>query len=720
MFVKKQKTKNRLYRFKDTMDDWNKGKLEFAEETYYENPNVKKMIEGLARLNRTATLEVLVNQRVGPGEMAKMKLFNHLEIMTGFSIENLNNLKCCIDRAGGVLSLKLMLFFALSQTQNLTNNDIFFYIQGISSFFFQICAESTQVQTDVLKRMAKELGPRSISFAPGEARGSRRGVSEDAICRYMEENIDSVLVYQKEVSNFILSVQKYGKSVMRLREQQHEDLFDYGLMKRIKYYANRIENMPKLEVQSKFSVQEAKKKLYATRVICVGYYERMDALLMAKQVSCEISFYSIREEKQIGKLDLSDVCSSSTATIASFSVYEENDVHFLFVCTTDRSVFLVPLDPERTRKDSEELDPSIIPKSQYFFCSEIITKVVYSSGLDILAGAPEEGNRIIFWHEVKKEYHKPVEIRGFPRSVIFSRKDTAFKAQTMKELRAFSWIIVADNKNHLVVIDPLKNEMILQARSSSAIHTIICDPHGQKIIGIGYEKVYWVYETSKYYREVRSVVFRQAHASIITYGENIPNRRIFITCDETHSIKSWDFDTISCLQIFKLNLNSPISGIFNIGYQGFIALTSVISFITFEDNHNNYTAINDDNDIVFKQGLHKKEVLVVPKLAVRNSNRFLPEFYIGTSEEVRSYQLEDSIMQFRYRGRLLAQGMSRFTMSTFEIIDLPFSAVVLGSENGSLAICPLNNDDPEKVILKEVKEDIEIIGRLNFLLRNPK
>ena len=716
MFIKKQQTKSKICRFREDMDQWNQGRVKFAEEYFFESENVQKMILQLKRLDRTACLEVFINQRLSPQGMQKMKVFSHLEVMTSFSIEDLNFLKLSMDRAGGMLSLRLFILFSLNQSQGLRNNEIFYNLQGIIFLFYQICVETNQVQLDVFRKILREASSKEFSLVPGEG---TKGFPENFICKYIEDHLENILLYQSDVSEYILSVQRYGKSILRVREQQQEGLYDFGLKKPIKYYANRYENMPKLEVQSKFVLQEGRKKLYALRVKCVGYYERMDLLMISREVSSEIHFYNIREQKSIGKLDMMDICNSSTSIITSFSVSEEDDAHLLFVCTSDRSIFIIPLDPERTRSYSEVLDSSIILKSQVFFCSEPICALSFVSDLDILVGVNEEGSRLIFWHDVKKEYFKHSDIRGAPRSMKFHWKEGLLKPSTLRELKAFTWVILADSKNHLVIIDPQKAELVLQARSSSVIHTIICDPHGQKIIGIGFEKVYWVYETSKYYREVRSVVFRQAHASIIVFGEIIPNRRVFVTCDETQTLKSWDIDSMNCLQIFKLNFGSPTFGLAHIGYQGFIVLSNLIYFMVFENNQDNYTAIKEENDVVLRAG-GSREILVVPKLPVRLSNGFLPEYYVGTSSEIRSYQFEDSIMQFRYRARNIIPALAKFPIASFDLVDLPVPGIVVASETGSLVLCPLNNEDPQKCVLREGKEDIEHVGKLIALVRSPR
>lgn len=151
---------------------------------------------------------------------------------------------------------------------------------------------------------------------------------------------------------------------------------------------------------------------------------------------------------------------------------------------------------------------------------------------------------MIFWHGVFKELGKSFESRSSPRYTKYSKFLSTLNQNSLKEIEGYGWITIADTSHNLIILDPVKGEQVLTAKTSVTMHTLIPDPVGFKIIAMGYEKAFWVYDTSKYYSEIRSISMHKAHISTIVGGTIIPKRRLIVSCDETGIIRSWDLDTM--------------------------------------------------------------------------------------------------------------------------------------------------------------------------------
>jgi len=708
-----------LIRFLSDMDEISKERIRFAENTMARSSIVESTRLKLRRLDNTTPLQYLGEQLTGPGEMPRMKLYNHLDVMAGLEIEHLNRLKTTMDRAGGVLSLKLLFYFAMSTNENLMNHDVFHYLQGVVSLFYQICVETPNVQIDAYKKIMKlAKQPHHKDNYPWLPQDFSKGISPDCICKFIKDNISDILLSQLEFSEYILCFQRYGNGILKVQEQQHEKKMDYASNKFIHYFANKTENTPKIQIPTRFFLQEERKKLYAVRVKTIMFYSRLNCLLIACEMSSQVQFYSVKFAKYMGTIDMESIMSSSTSKITSFTLNE--DEHLLIVSTSDRAMFVISLDPYKKREYTDgQFDISVSSKTQMFFSPEIVISCVYVANCDVLAGITENSNAMLFWHGVKKEHNRPMELRNAPRFARYTGFESPLNPVTLKELESFGWVIIADTAHNLKIIDPVKNEMVLHARANVTMHTLVCDPLGHKIVAIGYEKVYWIYETSKYYREVRSVCFHKAHVSTIVAGEIIPRRRIFITCDDTYHVKSWDLDSLACIQNFRLSTTSPITRIAHIGYQGFIILSNMIYFLMFENHAENYLPITDDTSNI-PQGDDLNDILVIPKLCIRASNDYNPEFYIGTSTEIRSFQVEDCLLSYRYNLQNLYPEDLKASVSAFEILDLPCSLLVVALESGVLIFTPTSSDESSKTRVVKNKEVSASNARVNHLLRNPR
>ena len=71
-----------------------------------------------------------------------MKYFGHLEFMRDININELAKLKEIMDRSGGYISIRLFLAFAINRTVFPTLQDLFHYVQGAATLFYQMCLES--------------------------------------------------------------------------------------------------------------------------------------------------------------------------------------------------------------------------------------------------------------------------------------------------------------------------------------------------------------------------------------------------------------------------------------------------------------------------------------------------------------------------------------------------------------------------------------------------
>jgi hypothetical protein len=287
-------------------------------------------------------------------------------------------------------------------------------------------------------------------------------------------------------------------------------------------------------------------------------------------------------------------------------------------------------------------------------------------------------------------------------------------------ITSFGWVIVCDTNKNLLVVDPIKSELVMRADCSVPMHSVISDPVNHRIIVFGHEKVFWIYETSTYYQEVRSICHHKAHVAVIISAVQIPNRRIFVSCDESNLIKSWDMDTIENIQTFRVGNSAPLFGLEHLGFSGFIVRSNLIYFMMFEDNQDNYCSM-----LKYIQTKQNKmsldgKVWVVPKLIFKTNTKYSLSFMVATSSEVRSFGLEDGMIDFIYEPSKVLNNLRKVTITAFCFIAIPCQAVIYGLSNGTVILNPVNVEDPVKIAVHPSSDSREAEGYIKYLIESPK
>lgn len=476
------------------------------------------------------------------------------------------------------------------------------------------------------------------------------------------------------------------------------------------------EDYRQLKIATKFHQVEGRKKFYALRIKCIKYYARTNTLILASDLSAEVLFYSVELEKVTGKVCLEEILPSATAMIVTFHICESDSL--LFITTTDKSIFVVELDPEKQGNKEKTLTISASPRTYFFFTPEIMVNMVFFASKDLLVGLTDH-NHILVWHGAKRENQKPPDLRVQPKLMRIENFVADLNPQTLVMLPQTTWVVASDIKHNMVLVNVLKTDEMLVVPGRVTLHTMIYDAATNKIFAFGHEKVFWIYETSLYYKEVNSVCYHKAHVAVIVAAEQIPNRRVFITTDESNILKSWNMDTLETIQSFKLSEVSPITGLEHLGPQGFIVRSNLVYFMIFDDFHANYVSVLEDVDKAGRRQTESKNILVVPKIIVQQANPFHPQFVVATSTEIRSYQFEDGLLGVAYESKKLNFLHNRQPAFTdFDFLALPCSCIVSGLDDGSLVINPVNVDDPSSIKILNSQNKGTKDGRLVHVMAN--
>ena len=703
MFFQKLTTKEpQQTLFRDELLDIDRIRLENCETEIYNEPLIMEKINQLVLLEFTSPLNVLAAQKEENSQFLKMKWFAPFEIQQTLRTEELNQIKSLIEKAGGILSLKIFVYYLLLNNKDLDHHSIFYFIQGCIFLYLKIALESPECQLAVFKRCRKSDSQKQ----------------DVDVQRWIEDHIDIVLLGQHVFSSYVLNYQNYGNGIIKIQEQIGSNQFDFESQRAVLYLASKKDNTKKLEVATTFRLMEERKKLYCLKMKCIKYYSRTNSLIVVSEMSSVVSFYSVHLQKFTGSFSLENVIPSATSMIVDILVEESE--HCLFISTTDRSVFVVDLDPERSNKPENLQKVAVNSKTHLFFSPEIMINMMYIGGKNDILVSITQQNNLVFWSGIMKENKKAYEVRVQPRLSRYSKFQGKLCPNTLKGIANLGWVIVCDTNRSLLIIDPMKCELIMQADCSVSMHSVICDPVNYKIILFGHEKVYWIYETSTYYQEVRSVCHHKAHVAVIIAAEQIPNRKLFITCDESNLVKSWDLDTLDCIQTFSIPRSTPITGLEPLEFTGFIIKSNLIYFMIFDDHHDNYSSILKQIELKEEKAKVGDRIWVVPKLIVNDFSRFAQSFFMATSSEIRSFQFEDGMVDFIYETSKILTTNKKPLITSFDLVRSPCQAVAYGLSNGTVILNPINVEEPSKIPFFEPQEQSDVEGLLKIVISNPK
>jgi hypothetical protein len=246
-------------------------------------------------------------------------------------------------------------------------------------------------------------------------------------------------------------------------------------------------------------------------------------------------------------------------------------------------------------------------------------------------------------------------------------------------------------------------------------HTIHSSPLSDNVITICYEKEWFIYEISKYFREQQIFSKMFGHISMIHASVLIKELNLLITADDLGIIRSWDLHTQKAIQSTKLKGSKNINRMFSMGRIGFMVFTSNIEFFRFEGESNQYIRV-DDRSLPKRQRMGEyKQFGVIPRIKFCKLKDGIMQFYVSTAKEVRSFNLDNGLLTWRYSKEKFKLNMNNRLVTCFHPTKSPIPGLFIGLNDGHIMFLPEKSESMSehvhiKVMLKKIRKKIVDFG----------
>lgn len=486
----------------------------------------------------------------------------------------------------------------------------------------------------------------------------------------------------------------------------------------------------------------------AKKITKIQYVSRINSLFILYENSAVLKIFSLLESKPKLELEFSSRLEERYHfnQILTFDFHEKNSLLCLSVDTKLIVVFKLDfgvLDSFKTanfgeNENCEKISSLTSPEMTNLKFSRVLNLfplILYSqepllpilalNSLDSLV-ALSPSNEIYCFHSINDEMAKTIGNRKRLRKFKIAKKWRMLYTESLCEVEMYKWCCISTFESTVIFFDPESLEVTFRMRLSLLAHSIHNLPGTSSLVTVFYEKEWCIYEISKYFKEQQIFNKMFGHIGIIQASTLIRELSILITGDYLGVVRSWDLQTKKCIQSSKIKSSSlNIYKIVPLGSVGFIVFTSELHFFKFEDDSNQYVNADKLREDNYSQSLEKnekrteKQFVVIPQIQTEKSKTGVTQFYVSTSEETRSFNLDNGMLSWRYSSSKFNISVKRRSVACFLPVSGENSGVFFGMSDGNIVFVREKSENSTilKVMLEKVRKKIVVFGRNGLEIR---
>jgi len=685
--------------------------------------NIKKLREELSyildqmsELTKTLQIESFLQQEEGLSGILKIEAYSASELIKRLSADQIEFILYFITiENNGFVTLELFLLMLIKAFSDLSPNDILHLLIGGTAFFFSLCRTVRKVNFSCLASLLDEAIGKTDRFLL--ASKHNQGYYASMLTKVNSENKIDFLEYIFNMLELITlrtddliivfsSIQSYGVEKLKyLKSVYVSTLKGTGNESGTALFSQTDPvDIPKLTTYVRFEQNNELERFPSYKTVDIVYISGLDCLVYLEDSSTKLEFISIQKGfKKVEPLYMKEIPFEGRNFPIKHFDYLQNIDHLLLI-TRSRIGVAVPFSenqihltkPRRfEKKDIIVIEfPDHMKLVKYLKNSDCMIGISDSNNIFIIEKVGPPDLRIEMCHEFKP-YYKIVEKSW---GMLYTNSFT--------EITQSKWFAISTLTKEVLVIDPIMGQVIITLKTPTLVHTLLSVEASDLLIAINHDHCYYVYELNQYYQDHTLYKEPSGHMSLIMAADISNERNLLITIDDLGNIKSWDTNTFRELQSTRIDISKPSRFLKIFGGAGFVVLTSVMHFFNFGSEKRNFTPL--DHNLIDQRVRDKKvvgdEKIVIPRIGFLSEGAGLDYFYIGTSQDIRSFGLDNGILNFRYTLQDYSRLGRNLHITSFCFIRYPSLGIIFGMENGLLLVNWIKNENKEESIIIETSK----------------
>ena len=753
IFTKETGYYKRKVKMIQDLDYKDKQLLHDSSEKLTKSQNLIDKMRKFKTFTSTNVFDNLVNRRQTQYGCLKLESFAPNEIIKSYGTDQLDNLRLYTETNTFGINQELFILFNFELFKVETEEDYFFQANGQLTLFVNICSESKRIKSRVQKkylleqaklnsqlykdinpdRMTKKEYMNSLFFRTKYHKKINLNV-------FIDENIDNLLISREDILFHFLNAQKFQLSHISLQKSVNKGAIESELTQNNNEEDDSQENdntklpndslplqvdtdihsqfqkkskkrdkgitqvkkkntgdLTKLVKGVKFNFEKDFNNFYMQNVLDVQYMQSWNMLLVQYSESKEIKTIDLTERKSSWnwKIEKDAHCINKDWFI--ISMHYSNEFDQLILALSHKKMVVYFVNPDYNFKKPKSYTNKILRRKPIRIETVYMPLFMSMCSYDGVILNVSENHDMYFWYSVPDaiNYSEFQHIEISYKKV----KKTWNKIYTLSftEIESQKWVAFSCFDGKIRLFDSQQAKVVLEIDIGVLAHTLKPGHADDTLIVFTYEKNFEVIEINQYYKDSKSELRSFGHISLIIAAEYIAEHNLVITSDDLNLIKTWDLKDMSFVQSFKIKQPSLIQRIISLGKMGFLIQNSNINLFTFDlIKTTNYNKIDFSHYELNEQAkgvnVLDGDINVIPKLQFTPGYLAKKEFFFAISNEVRSYYVDNGLVNFRYLKSKIAPSKHIFFTSV-AYIHHPIDKLVLAMSNGDVILIPEKKDD---------------------------